>query len=241
MPMFRLKPMIYDTLASYYDALVKDEEATLSWVHWIESFQKPCSMLELACGSAEITQVLSHHGFQMTALDLSQGMIDQAKRKDKEQKIQFLCQDMRDLSNLPSFESVACLCDSFNYILEKEEIVSFFKEVHDHLQPEGIFFFDTHSLDRLDEFSEEFNETGHIEDVDYQWSITSEEEIIYQDFAFYKENGEVIQEHHMQRVYDPEWLKEVLHPYFYIESIKTDFDLEGIQPGEKYFFVCRRK
>ena len=55
MPMFRLKPMIYDTLASYYDALVKDEEATLSWVHWIESFQKPYSMLELACGSAEIT------------------------------------------------------------------------------------------------------------------------------------------------------------------------------------------
>ena len=93
----------------------------------------------------------------------------------------------------------------------------------------------------MDEFSEEFNETGHIEDVDYQWSITSEEEIIYQDFAFYKENGEVIQEHHMQRVYDPEWLKEALHPYFYIESIKTDFDLEGIQPGEKYFFVCRRK
>ena len=125
MPMFRLKLMIYDTLASYYDALVKDEEATLSWVHWIESFQKPCSMLELACGSAEITQVLSHHGFQMTALDLSQGMIDQAKRKDKEQKIQFECQDMRNLSNLPSFESIACLCDSFNYILEKRKLFPF--------------------------------------------------------------------------------------------------------------------
>lgn len=241
MQMFRLKHMIYDTLSTYYDALVKDEEATLSWVKWIESFQKPCEMLELACGSAEITNVLSCHGFTMTALDMSQGMIQQAKNKDKEKKIQFLCQDMRDLSSLSQFESIACLCDSFNYILEKEEVISFFKEIYDHLKPNGVFFFDTHSLDRLIEFSEEFNETGHIEDVDYQWSITSEDDFIYQDFAFYKENGEVIQEHHMQRVYDPEWLKEVLDPYFHIESIKTDFDQEGIQPGEKYFFVCRRK
>ena len=77
--------------------------------------------------------------------------------------------------------------------------------------------------------------------MDYQWSITSEEDVIYQDFAFYKEDGTVIQEHHMQRVYDPAWLIETLKPYFTIEKITTDFDQEGIQEGEKYFFVCRRK
>ena len=82
----------------------------------------------------------------MTALDLSQGMINLAKRKDKEQKIQFECQDMRNLSNLTSLNQLRAYVYSFNYILEKEEIVSFFKEVHDHLQPEGIFFFDSHSF-----------------------------------------------------------------------------------------------
>ena len=232
---------MYDTLASYYDALVKDEEATRDWVHWIEKYQKPCTFLELACGSGEITQSLAEDGYTMTALDLSEAMICQAKRKDTEQKIQFLVQDMRNLSSLPVFDAIACLCDSFNYILSSEEVGAFFQEVYTHLKPEGLFFFDTHSLDRLEEFQEEFNETGHIDDIDYQWSITSEEEIIYQDFAFYLADGQVIQEHHMKRVYDPLFLKEALEPWFTIEHITTDFVNEGIQSGEKYFYVCRRK
>ena len=29
--------MNYDILARYYDALVKDDEATRHWVHWIGS------------------------------------------------------------------------------------------------------------------------------------------------------------------------------------------------------------
>lgn len=241
MPMFRLKHMIYETLASYYDALVKDEEATQAWVDWIQSYQKPCTMLELACGSGEITHHLSQEGFMMTALDLSEEMVKQAQSKDKEKKIHFLAQDMRNLSSLGTFDSIVCLCDSFNYILDKDEVQSFFKEVHDHLCPQGTFFFDTHSLDRLEEFQEEFNETGHIEEIDYQWSITSEDDLIYQDFAFYQEDGQILQEHHMQRVYEPSFLKETLEPYFTIESIKTDFVQEGIRSGEKYFYVCRRK
>ena len=43
--------MIYNTLAHYYDALVKDEEASREWVSWIESELAPCDCLELACGS----------------------------------------------------------------------------------------------------------------------------------------------------------------------------------------------
>ena len=48
------------------------------------------------------------------------------------------------------------------------------------------------------------------------------------------------QEHHIQRVYTPEWLETELKKYFEILKVTTDFDLEGIQEGEKYFYVCRR-
>ena len=103
-----------------------------------------------------------------------------------------------------------------------------------------MFFFDTHSLDRLVEFEEEFNETGCFEDCQYQWSILSEDDYIYQDFAFYLDDGKIVQEHHIQRVYTPEWLETELKKYFEILKVTTDFDLEGIQEGEKYFYVCRR-
>lgn len=233
--------MIYDTLAQYYDALVKDEEASRMWVDWIESKCSPCDVLELACGSGEITEMLVQDGFDVSALDLSDEMIEQAKQKDTDNKIQFYCQDMKDLSNFSKFSAIFCLCDSFNYLLEKEEVSKFFKEVSDHLKDQGYFFFDTHSLDRLEEFEDEFNETGSFEDCDYQWSIMSEDDLIYQNFAFYFQEGHIVQEHHIQRVYDPVWLEKELSKHFNILSVKTDFDLEGIQEGEKYFYICQKK
>lgn len=233
--------MIYNQLSLYYDELVKDDQATQAWVDWIEQRIAPCSLLELACGSGEITLSLANDGYQVSALDFSKGMIAQAKEKDIHHKIRFYCQDMKNLSNLSSFDAISCLCDSFNYILSKEEVDAFFLEVYKHLNENGLFFFDTHSLDRLEEFSEEFNETGCFEDCQYQWSITSEDDWIYQDFAFYLDNGQIVQEHHLQRVYDPDWLQETLEKYFVVEQVTTDFDLDGIQSGEKYFYICRRK
>ena len=151
--------MIYDKLSFYYDELVKDVQATQAWVNWImDSVSSPC----------ELSLLLAKNGFQVSALDLSQGMIQAAKEKDKKHKIQFYCQDMKNLSNLNTYDVITCLCDSFNYILSKEEVSLFFKEVSMHLKKDGLFFFDTHSLDRLVEFEEEFNETGCFEDCQYQ-------------------------------------------------------------------------
>ena len=233
--------MIYNKLASYYDALVKDDEATKCWVDWIEKACKPTTLLELACGSGEITLALSKDGYEVSALDLSERMVMCAKKKDIDNRIQFSVQDMKDLHNLSTFDVITCLCDSFNYILTKEEVVHFFDEVYNHLNKEGLFFFDTHSLDRLIEFETEYNETGSFDDCDYQWSIMAEDERVYQDFAFYLPDGQIIQEHHIQRVYHPEWLEEELKKRFEIEKITTDFDLDGICEGEKYFYICRKK
>ena len=181
--------MIYDTLAHYYDALVKDDEATQAWIDWIQDFKPGNKVLELACGSGEITQQLACLGYDMTALDLSHEMVERAKAKDNEHKIEFHVQNMLDLSNFSTYDTILCLCDSFNYILDKEDVVSFFEQVQAHLQAGGLFFFDMHSWDRLSEFSEEFNETGCFEDgCQCQWSIMAEDEFVYQDFAFYKDN-----------------------------------------------------
>ncbi len=68
----------------------------------------------------------------------------------------------------------------------------------------------------------------------------AEDDYVYQDFAFYMKD-KVVQEHHIQRVYDPIWLSDTLSKYFDVLKVTTDFDIEGIAPGEKYFYVCRKK
>ena len=46
---------MYQILAKYYDALVKDEEATKAWADFVESHATFNTVLEYACGSGEIT------------------------------------------------------------------------------------------------------------------------------------------------------------------------------------------
>ena len=233
---------IYNQLAKYYDDLVKDEEATKEWVHWICSFLKPSSILELACGSGEITLALADLGYKVDALDISEEMVEKAANKDTDHRIHFMVRDMKDLLGLEKYDGILCLCDSFNYLLSQEEVMTLFEQVYEHLNEGGLFFFDMHSLDRIEEFKEEFNETGQMEDgCQYQWSIMSEDDIIYQDFAFYMPDGSCKQEHHMQKVFDPVWILEMLSKYFSVISIKTDFVLEGIQEGEKYFYICEKR
>ena len=235
----RYNNTMYNSLAAYYDALVKDDQATQQWADWIGQVITQGQVLDCACGSGEIDKELTRRGLVVSALDLSQEMIDIAKKKEAAN--QYYCQNMLDLSNLGQYDGIFCLCDSFNYILSKEDVAHFFQEVFAHLKPGGWFCFDTHSIDRLTEFDQEWNETGTFEDgVNYQWSIMAEDDWIYQDFAFYMEQT-IQQEHHMQRVYDPLWLQEQLQPYASQINICTDFDQEGVNEGEKIFFQVRKK
>lgn len=231
--------MMYEKLADYYDALVSDEEATLAWCDLIEHYVKGKEVLELACGSGEITCELAKRGYHMFASDISESMLEKTRAKNV-YGMELACLDMRKFELNRKFDAILCLCDSFNYILKDEDVESMFDCVVNHLNDDGYFIVDMHTRDRLDEFVEEYNEAGSVMGCEYQWCITSENDRVYQNFAFYDEQGKVILEQHEQRVYDPQWIIKQLEKRGFVIEIKTDFELEGIQSGEKWFFIARK-
>lgn len=227
---------MYDVLARYYDWLVKDPQAAERWVEWIGKRGK--TLLDCGCGSGEITALLAEE-YEVTGIDLSREMIHQAKAKFD--NVHFECRDMTNLDGLPAYDVITCLCDSFNY-LDSQHARTFFSQAAAHLNPGGWLLFDSHSLDRLTEFEEGYCETGTFEDgTQVQWVIESEEDRLYQDFAFYLTDGSTVQEHHEQWVYAPEVLEKMLGEWFEIVEVSTDFDVPGIGEGEKYFYVCEKR
>ena len=232
--------MIYDVLASYYDALVKDDEATAAWVALIQRHMQGNEIMEVACGSGEITIALAQKGYHMHASDISPAMIRAAKAKPGAAMVDWRVMDMRQLQG-GAYDGILCLCDSFNYLLEEAEVSSFFRSVYAHLRKHGVFIVDMHSQDRLKEFAEEYNEAGRVGDHEYQWTIESEDDCIYQTFAFYDEDGRPALEQHIQRVYDPEWIMEQLQACGLAVQVFTEFTREGITEGEKQFYVCRKE
>ena len=233
--------MMYQVLAKYYDALVKDDEATAAWVDLIKAHMPKGDIMELACGSGEITIALSKGGYHVSASDLSQDMINAAKSKPGSEAISWSVMDMSEFEDEHTYDGILCLCDSFNYLLSDEQVDHMFTKVYEHLREHGVFIMDMHSMDRLDEFEEEYNEAGKIMSHEYQWTIYAVEDRIYQNFAFYDEEGRVTLEQHIQRVYDPLDIKTRLEKTGFQVEIYTDFTEEGICEGEKQFFICRKE
>lgn len=232
--------MSYNALAQYYDLLVKDEQATLDWANFTERYIKGKSILELACGSGEISIELANRGYQVEATDLSQEMIDQANHKVHPDSIRFSVMDMRQLDKEGPYDAILCYCDSLNYLQSFTEVKQLFHQCHTLLKEDGVLLFDMHSQDRLQEFQEEYIEEGALDQVGYQWTIQSDDPYIYQHFVFWTETG-LLQEHHAQLVFAPEQVREALIVAGFQFEVFTDFVKPGINPGEKYFYIGRKQ
>lgn len=138
----------YKGLAKVYDLFMQQTPYS-TWVNHIESIFKKYSLnpkliLELGCGTGNITTLMQSKGYDMIGVDISEDMLIEAniKAKKNNQDILFLNQDMREFELYGSVDSCICLCDSLNYILEKEEIIDTFKLVNNYLNPKGLFIFD---------------------------------------------------------------------------------------------------
>lgn len=231
---------MYKVLAQFYDPLVKDEKATQDWVDFIEKHASFQSLIEYACGSGEITLALARKGYHVQASDLSEDMVKQAQSKKDAEKVEFSVWDMREAQEGKA-DLVLCLCDSMNYLHDDHEFKQVLRNAYNNLNDKGTFIFDVHSLDRLEEFEEEFYEEGLIDGKGYEWSIESHQDTIFQNFVFFDEEGHATYEQHIQKVFHPEDIKKWIQECGFDYEVYTDFKTFGIAPGEKYFYICRRK
>lgn len=254
--------MHYEGLANYYDLLINDEEGQLRYAEYVHTQlgkmlqQKPeeIKILELACGSGMLAHLLAKHGYVIDASDVSSSMITVAKKRNEafKQEVEgnvniphFFELDMREFSLTKPYDVILCFCDSINYLLEDSDITSMFASVYANLKENGIFLFDCHSVDRLDEFRAGYEEANLLDDLEYQWNIDTVNEQLHQRLEIWDDSYVptlYVEEHHVQRVYQSEFMISALQQAGFTDiTITTDFDLPGVVEGEKQFYRCRRK
>ena len=146
----------YDKWAKYLQKLLKENGA------------KEGIVCELGCGTGKMTRRLRDMGYDMIGIDISQDMLhiameqetalkktgtqnaDICKAESKHVKsdkknnyeILYLNQDMREFELYGTVAAVVSICDSRNYITEKEDLLTTFKLVRNYLDPGGVFIFD---------------------------------------------------------------------------------------------------
>ena len=141
----------FGILAKYYDILNYNANYKKVADYIDEVFalydKKPELILDLACGTGNLTVELDKRGYDMTGLDLSAEMLSVAVSKNKKNKnnILWINQDMCSFELYGTVDAVICCFDSLNYILNEENIKKCFMTVYNYLNPGGLFIFDVNS------------------------------------------------------------------------------------------------
>jgi ubiquinone/menaquinone biosynthesis C-methylase UbiE len=141
----------YTSLASVYDRLNSGVDYK-AWADYIERLflryakEKPSLVLDLACGTGNITVELAQRGYDMTGVDLSEEMLSVARSKcdslNLEHKVLLIRQNMTELELYGTVNAVVCCLDSLNYLTDTSELKRALTRVHTYLEPGGLFIFD---------------------------------------------------------------------------------------------------
>lgn len=247
--------MSYEQFAYLYDELMKDAP----YDEWVQFVKDICvkynvtgtRLLDLACGTGELSVRLAQDVFQVTGVDLSEDMlaVAQAKAEDEGLRIPFFQQNMADLDGHGEFDVIAILCDSLNYLQTEEEVISTFSNVIGHLNSEGIFLFDVHSIYKISDLFINQTFASSEDPVSYIWNSFSGEHqySVEHELSFFvldERTGKYdrFDEIHFQRTYPvqqySDWLVET---GFELLEVCADFkDAKPSTQSERIFFVAKK-
>ena len=138
----------YDAFAPYYDAFTTGSDYDAWTEHVLRQARRDglagATLLDLACGTGKSFVPFLRRGFQVTACDVSEGMLAQAAAKAPEATL--VHADIRRMARLGSFDLVTCFDDSLNYLLEEGDLAGALCAIADNLSPRGLAVFDLNTL-----------------------------------------------------------------------------------------------
>jgi ubiquinone/menaquinone biosynthesis C-methylase UbiE len=228
----------FKDLAKYYDLIYKDKdyEKEVTFLEDIfEHAHKPKKILEIGCGTGNYTKILLERGYDMTAIDISENMLETAKEKCN---CKFIKGNIRDISINDKFDACIAMFAVMSYITENSDIVKALNNIHSHLKKNGLFIFDVWNglavLRLLPELRIKFAENDkvkllriadpnlksfdHICEVNYKLLVLNKENCTFNE----------INEKHVVRFYFPQEIKHFLEATgFEVLKICPFLDLKG--------------
>lgn len=246
----------YNTFAMVYDRYM-DNVPYKDWVDYISQIidkyydKKPKLMLDLGCGTGNVTQLLAEKGIEMIGVDNSDDMLSVAKEKARQNNmdILYLLQDMREFELYGTVDCIISICDSMNYITDEDDLVKVFKLVNNYLDPKGLFIFDLNTYYKYNCVLSDNTFAETSEDSAYIWDnyYYEDDEINEYDLTlFIKDKNNRYNrytETHYQKMYDLDKVKQLI-----IESgleYVDCFDAFTLDPptntSERVYFIAREQ
>lgn len=242
-------------VAPLYDLLMHDVPYD-DWVGYLYKLldarnAKPRHILDLACGTGNVTERLAKAGYDITGVDISPEMIAEAKCKASahEQSIDYFVQDAAEL-DLPGrrFDLCISLFDSLNYVTDPNRLALAIERVGLHLSRNGLFIFDLNTEFALK--NNFFDQTNRLSNAPlrYDWESeyypTTRRCRVRMRFWYREGDGEdrCFEEEHWQFAYSSDEIKTMLQNAGF-DDIATYQAYSLRAPGrtaDRIFYVARK-
>lgn len=263
--------MAYGKMAAVYDRLMDDmpyaEWVSLAQEAWNHYCIHPCHIVDLGCGTGNITMPLASSGYRITGIDISEEMLaiaackgEIAFGKSPRSLLTWSRQDMRKWTLPDQVDSVISFCDCFSYLLKEEELLETFRRCFEGLQSGGALLFDVHTIRQFEDYMEEQPFMLDDEDVSYIWSSEYDgaKGLITHNLSLFvrkegargeqqKEHGALplyvkITETHRQRAYRTDWILQALRQTGFVNLLLGgDFEWGSYSEETRRLFVAAQK
>lgn len=217
----------YTSFAEVYD-LFQDNVPYEEWCEYLAGLLGEYGVnhglvLDLGCGTGSLTELLARRGYDMIGVDNSGEMLEIAmeKREKSGLDILYLLQDMREFELYGTVAAVVSICDSMNYILEREDLTQVLRLVNNYLDPGGVFIFDLNTPYKYRELLADNTFAEDREESSFIWEnfYDEEERINEYDLTLFIRRAvpgceeplyQKFQETHYQRSYSLEEVKDAI-------------------------------
>ncbi|WP_212368431.1 class I SAM-dependent DNA methyltransferase [Allobacillus saliphilus] len=236
-------------MAKIYDYFMA-EVPYHQWVDFYETFtinHSNPSVLDLGCGTGEMSFRLESTAGKVVGIDLSEEMIEQANNKKPEtSSVMFEQANLVQLSLDEQFDVIVSFLDVLNYITDQNQVKESFQRIKNHLKPGGTFLFDVHSLKHMNQLIADEIYSYITDELSYVWFCLPGQEKgeVHYDLTFFvaENDGRYkrFDEEHTQRTFlvhqYKQWLEQV---GFSNVRVYADFNFfEESEEGDRLFFVC---
>ena len=138
---YKVGTLIYD--ANIYDGMNTHIDDLQFYKKWLPK-NADAKILELCCGTGRLTIPIAKDGYDITGIDYTSSMLEQAKLKAFEAglDIRFIEADIRTLNLQEKYDLIFIPFNSIHHLYKNEDLFKALSVVKNHLKGGGLFLLD---------------------------------------------------------------------------------------------------
>lgn len=246
--------MSYNVFAAYYDRLTREVDYRRRAQYFDQIIRQHFQvtdetiLLDLACGTGNLSVELSALGYDVIGVDGSPDMLSEAVSKNNgEKRILYLCQDMASLDLYGTIDVAVCALDSLNHLTDAVKLKKVFEKVSLFTAPGGLFLFDVNTEYKHREILGNQTFVYDLDDLYCVWQNATDEALtteISLDF-FVRRGNTYLRE--SERFFERAWPQEHLRGLLEQTGYQLLYIYEGdtLEPlsstAQRAVFVARKK